>query len=52
MPPGRPLVHGHALVSVKRRRSDGTWGNVATADLFENVVAAGTGYTQIGRAHV
>ncbi|MFG2197115.1 MobF family relaxase [Streptomyces sp. NPDC048639] len=42
---GSPLLHDHALVSVKVRRPDGQWGNLATTDLFESVVAAGTLYT-------
>ncbi|WP_189135310.1 MobF family relaxase [Wenjunlia tyrosinilytica] len=42
---GRPLLHDHAVLSVKVRRPDGTWGNLATADLFENVVAADALYT-------
>ncbi|MER7810372.1 MobF family relaxase [Streptomyces sp900116325] len=38
---GKPLLH----VSVKARRPDGKWGNVSTADILDNIVAAGTLYT-------
>ncbi|MDX3772077.1 MULTISPECIES: MobF family relaxase [unclassified Streptomyces] len=42
---GKPLLHDHAVVSVKARRPDGKWGNVSTADLLDNIVEAGTLYT-------
>ncbi|MFF1847128.1 MobF family relaxase [Streptomyces sp. NPDC058217] len=42
---GKPLLHDHAVVSVKARRPDGKWGNVSTADILDNIVAAGTLYT-------
>ncbi|MFD5065414.1 MobF family relaxase [Streptomyces sp. NPDC058394] len=42
---GKPLLHDHAVVSIKARRPDGKWGNVSTADLLDNIVAAGTLYT-------
>ena len=42
---GQPLLHEHAVVSVKVRRPDGTWGNLDTARIYEHIVAAGTLYT-------
>ncbi|MEV8204244.1 MobF family relaxase [Streptomyces sp. NPDC079189] len=42
---GKPLLHDHAVVSIKARRPDGKWGNVSTADILDNIVAAGTLYT-------
>ncbi|MCX4530086.1 relaxase domain-containing protein [Streptomyces sp. NBC_00841] len=42
---GKPLLHDHAVVSIKARRPDGKWGNVSTDDLLDNIVAAGTLYT-------
>ena len=41
---GSPLLHDHALVSVKVRRPDGRWGNLDTGKVFRHVVAAGTLY--------
>ncbi|WP_461009675.1 MobF family relaxase [Streptomyces capparidis] len=42
---GAPLLDDHALVSVKVRRPDGTWGNLDSAVVYRHVVAAGTLYT-------
>ncbi|MGW1736719.1 MobF family relaxase [Streptomyces sp. NPDC001999] len=42
---GKPLLHDHAVISIKARRPDGKWGNVSTADILDNIVAAGTLYT-------
>ncbi|WP_442819736.1 MobF family relaxase [Streptomyces sp. NBC_00841] len=42
---GKPLLHDHAVVSIKARRPDGKWGNVSAADILDNIVAAGTLYT-------
>lgn len=36
---GRPLLHDHLLLSVKRQRLDGKWGSVHTTALHENTVA-------------
>jgi hypothetical protein len=41
---GSPLLHDHAVVSVKVRRPDGKFGNLDTARIFRHVVAAGTLY--------
>ncbi|MGW6795078.1 MobF family relaxase [Streptomyces chartreusis] len=42
---GQPLLHDHALVSIRARRPDGTWGNLSADSMLENIVAAGTLYT-------
>lgn len=42
---GKPLLHDHALVSIRARRPDGTWGNLSADRLLEHIVAAGTLYT-------
>ncbi|WP_351232270.1 MobF family relaxase [Streptomyces sp. NPDC002133] len=42
---GQPLLHDHALVSIKVRRPDGQWGNLSADSIFDHVVAAGTLYT-------
>ncbi|MFD7446936.1 MobF family relaxase [Streptomyces sp. NPDC059909] len=44
---GQPLLHDHALVSIKVRRPDGQWGNLSADSIFERVVAAGTLYTTL-----
>ncbi|MGW1710530.1 relaxase domain-containing protein [Streptomyces sp. NPDC002206] len=41
----KPLLHGHAVVSIRTRRSDGTWGNLSADSMLEHIVAAGTLYT-------
>ncbi|MFE7918107.1 MobF family relaxase [Streptomyces sp. NPDC057398] len=42
---GQPLLHDHALVSIRARRPDGTWGNLSADSMLENIVAVGTLYT-------
>ncbi|MGC4986664.1 MobF family relaxase [Streptomyces sp. DT193] len=42
---GQPLLHDHALVSIRARRPDGKWGNLSADSILENIVAAGTLYT-------
>ncbi|MGK3110568.1 MobF family relaxase [Streptomyces sp. WAC05858] len=44
---GKPLLHDHAVVSIRARRPDdkGTWGNLSTDSMLEHIVAAGTLYT-------
>ncbi|MGV9342937.1 MobF family relaxase [Streptomyces sp. NPDC003688] len=42
---GQPLLHDHALVSIRARRPDGKWGNLSADSMLENIVAAGTLYT-------
>ncbi|MFI1568387.1 MobF family relaxase [Streptomyces sp. NPDC020490] len=42
---GKPLLHDHALVSIRARRPDGTWGNLSADSMLENIVTAGTLYT-------
>lgn len=44
---GKPLLHDHALVSIRARRPDGAWGNLSADSLLDNVVAAGTLYTLV-----
>jgi conjugative relaxase-like TrwC/TraI family protein len=44
---GKPLLHDHALLSIRARRPDGTWGNVSADSLLDNIVAAGTLYTLV-----
>ncbi|WP_443071953.1 MobF family relaxase [Streptomyces sp. NBC_01477] len=44
---GKPLLHDHAVLSIRARRPDGTWGNVSAASLLDNIVAAGTLYTLV-----
>ncbi|MFF3431383.1 MobF family relaxase [Streptomyces sp. NPDC002602] len=41
----RPLLHDHAVVSIRARRPDGTWGNQTAAALMTHIVAADTLYT-------
>jgi hypothetical protein len=43
---GKPLLHDHAVVSIRARRPDGAWGNVSADSLLDNIVAAGTLYTR------
>ncbi|MDX5564400.1 MobF family relaxase [Streptomyces sp. ID05-04B] len=42
----RPLLHDHAVVSIRARRPDdkGTWGNLSADTLLANIVAADTLY--------
>lgn len=42
----RPLLHDHAVVSIRARRPDekGTWGNLSADSLLANIVAADTLY--------
>ncbi|MDX2915998.1 MobF family relaxase [Streptomyces griseiscabiei] len=42
----RPLLHSHAIVSIRARRPhDGKWGNLSADSLMANIVAADTLYT-------
>lgn len=43
----KPLLHDHAVVSIRARRPDGsaTWGNVSADSLLAHIVAADTLYT-------
>nr|WP_234310708.1 MULTISPECIES: MobF family relaxase [unclassified Streptomyces] len=42
----RPLLHSHAVVSVRARRPhDGKWGNLSADSLLAHIVAADTLYT-------
>ncbi|MDL5206686.1 MobF family relaxase [Streptomyces sp. ALI-76-A] len=42
----RPLLHSHAVVSIRARRPhDGKWGNLSADSLMANIVAADTLYT-------
>ncbi len=41
----RPLLHDHAVVSIRARRPDGTWGNQTAAALMTHIVAADALYT-------
>ncbi|MFE4801761.1 MobF family relaxase, partial [Streptomyces sp. NPDC056708] len=43
----KPLLHDHALVSIRARRPDvkGTWGNLSADSMLEHIVAADTLYT-------
>lgn len=44
-PESRPLLHSHALVSVRARRPhDGRWGNLSANSLMTHIVAADTLY--------
>ncbi|PZH09165.1 conjugal transfer protein TraA [Streptomyces sp. NTH33] len=44
---GKPLLHDHAVVSIRARRSDdkGTWGNLSADSMLAHIVAADTLYT-------
>lgn len=42
---GQPLLHDHALVSIRVRRPGGKWGNLSADSMLENIVAAGTLYS-------
>ncbi|MFE9636774.1 MobF family relaxase [Streptomyces sp. NPDC006463] len=41
----RPLLHDHAVVSIRARRPDGKWGNWYQDRMLANIVAAGTLYS-------
>lgn len=41
----KPLLHDHAVVSIRARRPDGTWGNLSADSLMAHIVAADTLYT-------
>ncbi|MFG2878873.1 MobF family relaxase [Streptomyces sp. NPDC048337] len=41
----RPLLHDHAVVSIRARRPDGTWGNQTADALMTHIVAADALYT-------
>ncbi|GLW03845.1 hypothetical protein Slala05_74750 [Streptomyces lavendulae subsp. lavendulae] len=41
----RPLLHDHAVVSIRARRPDGTWGNQTADALMKHIVAADALYT-------
>lgn len=43
----KPLLHDHALVSIRARRPDakGTWGNLSADTMLTHIVAADTLYT-------
>ncbi|WP_086706550.1 MobF family relaxase [Streptomyces antimycoticus] len=44
---GKPLLHDHAVISIRARRPDGkgTWGNWSADSMLEHIVAADTLYT-------
>ncbi|WP_138902427.1 MobF family relaxase [Streptomyces albidochromogenes] len=41
----RPLLHDHAVVSIRARRPDGKWGNWYQDRMLAHIVAAGTLYS-------
>ncbi|MFD5474454.1 MobF family relaxase [Streptomyces sp. NPDC127105] len=41
----KPLLHDHAVVSIRARRPDGTWGNLSADSMLAHIVAADTLYT-------
>nr|WP_234323757.1 MobF family relaxase [Streptomyces sp. NRRL F-2580] len=41
----RPLLHDHAVVSIRGRRPDGRWGNLSAGALMTHIVAADALYT-------
>ncbi|WP_405454332.1 relaxase domain-containing protein [Streptomyces achromogenes] len=41
----KPLLHDHAVVSIRARRPDGTWGNLSADTMLAHIVAADTLYT-------
>ncbi|QFX85953.1 MobF family relaxase [Streptomyces sp. SYP-A7193] len=41
----KPLLHDHAVVSIRARRPDGTWGNLSADSMLTHVVAADCLYT-------
>ncbi|MEV7130960.1 MobF family relaxase [Streptomyces sp. NPDC093260] len=36
----KPLLHDHAVVSIRARRPDGTWGNLSADSMLAHIVAA------------
>ncbi|MGW1615148.1 MobF family relaxase [Streptomyces sp. NPDC002285] len=42
---GQPLLHDHAVVSIRAQRPDGTWGNWSADSMLAHIVAADTLYT-------
>ncbi|MFF7987026.1 MobF family relaxase [Streptomyces sp. NPDC007901] len=44
---GKPLLHDHAVISIRARRPDGkgTWGNWSADSMLEHIVVADTLYT-------
>ncbi|MEU3400643.1 MobF family relaxase [Streptomyces filamentosus] len=38
----KPLLHDHAVVSIRARRPDGTWGNLSADSMLAHIVAADT----------
>ncbi|MFC8492938.1 MobF family relaxase [Streptomyces sp. NPDC057235] len=41
----KPLLHDHAVVSIRARRPDGEWGNLSADTMLAHIVAADTLYT-------
>ncbi|MGW0929046.1 MobF family relaxase [Streptomyces sp. NPDC002644] len=41
----KPLLHDHAVVSIRARRPDGTWGNFSADTMLAHIVAADTLFT-------
>jgi conjugative relaxase-like TrwC/TraI family protein len=41
----KPLLHDHAVVSIRARRPDGRWGNLSADTMLAHIVAADTLYT-------
>ncbi|MFI8516022.1 MobF family relaxase [Streptomyces sp. NPDC085460] len=41
----KPLLHDHAVVSIRARRPDGKWGNLSADSMLAHLVAADTLYT-------
>ncbi|WP_411575256.1 MobF family relaxase [Streptomyces fradiae] len=41
----KPLLHDHAVVSIRARRPDGTWGNLSADTMLAHIVAADCLYT-------
>ncbi|WP_445270431.1 MobF family relaxase [Streptomyces sp. DSM 41634] len=41
----RPLLHDHAVVSIRARRPDGRWGNLSAGSLMTHIVVADALYT-------
>ncbi len=41
----KPLLHDHAVVSIRARRPDGSWGNLSADTMLANIVVADTLYT-------
>ncbi|GAA3386807.1 hypothetical protein GCM10017752_00230 [Streptomyces roseoviridis] len=41
----KPLLHDHAVVSIRARRPDGTWGNLSANTMLDHIVAADCLYT-------